>query len=85
MIHFHDWASNNPCKNWNIYIKTFRSPRRFNILLDLFDMQGDGLILLTIGINYRSIQFQMPFPGDKIKTRLEWSLFSRTPPPRYCK
>lgn len=62
-------------RNWHPYIKTFKSPRLFNLLCLVQDWQGDGEIRLTIGVFYRSLQFVLPFPGDKIKFRCDWRLF----------
>lgn len=61
--------------NWDIYIRTFKTPKLFNMIFSILDMQGDGFILMTIGFLYHSIQLEIPFPGDKIKTRIDWRLF----------
>lgn len=62
-------------KDWHLYIRHFKSPRQFQIIFQIIDLQGDGEIILTIGLLKNSIQFKMPFPGHKIKTRCSWWLF----------
>lgn len=63
-------------ENWNIYIRApLVLPRLFNIIFSVFDIQGDGTILLTISFLYHAIQFEIPFPGEKYKFRTDWSLF----------
>ena len=69
-------------KNWHPFVRSFKSPRLLQVIFEIIDLQGDGEIRLVIGLIYRSIMITLPFPGDKIKTRLSWTLFKRRPPIR---
>jgi len=67
-------------KNWHPFARIFKSPRPFQIIFEIIDLQGDGEIRLVIGFLYRSIMLTLPFPGDKIKIRCSFSLFKRLRP-----
>ena len=65
----------NEGKRWHLYFRTFKSPRLFNVLFSVEDLQGDGFIRFTIGFLYRSVQLFMPFPNDKYHFSFDFRLF----------
>lgn len=59
-------------KDWLPYFKVFRNTVLFFIFFEIFDLQNDGFIMLTLCLWNRCLQIQIPFPGDTIKTRMSW-------------
>jgi hypothetical protein len=61
-------------------IRFFKSPRLFQLIFHCYDLQGDGDLQLTLTLLRYSIQFNIPFNGNKYKARFCFALFG----PRYC-
>ena len=69
--------SERPWNPASATVRTFKSPRLFNVLFSYEDLQGDGFIRLTVGVLYRSVQLIVPFE-NKARRHFEWSLFQKT-------
>jgi hypothetical protein len=67
--------NNKQWPNYHPQFKVFKSPRPLQICFDIRDYQGDGFVVLTIGICYRSVQLAIPFPNDKHRYSFGWKLF----------
>ena len=58
-----------------IKFSTFKSPRPFQISIDIFDRRGDGYGVIAIGLLWRTVEVEWDFDPDRIKTRITWKLF----------
>ena len=63
--------------NWVPKLKTFKSPRPFNVCFSIEDWQGDGFIRLTVAVLYRSVQVIVPFSNDKHHYQFDFNLMRR--------
>jgi hypothetical protein len=60
----------SPVKNWRLYFHHWKYVLMFKLIFEIFDAQGDGFIVAVIHLFHHAFRLQMPFPGDKIKTRI---------------
>lgn len=60
-------------------VDIFKSPRIFNIIFDIYDLQGDGEIMFCLAILWRTLKIVIPFNGEKHKFRYSFWLFRTKP------
>jgi hypothetical protein len=72
MIHLGGWPQ-TPWDYWRLYVHHFKSVRMFQLIFEIFDLQGDGFAIFVMHLFHHAIRFQVPFPGNKIAARFRWS------------
>jgi hypothetical protein len=55
--------------------RTWDSKRLFQIAVDVYDLQGDGLFHLSVHLFRKALAFDLAFDGNKYtKPRISWRL-----------